>query len=326
MRARAIRIHAPGGPEALRWEEIELAPPGHSEALVRHTAIGVNYIDVYHRTGLYPVPGPPTVIGVEAAGVVEAIGPGVTVVAAGERVAYASGPLGAYAERSLVPAERLVRLPASISYETAAAMMLKGLTTQYLLRRTYKVKAGDTILFHAAAGGVGLIACQWAKALGATVIGTVGTKDKGKLASEAGAQHIIYYRDEDFVARLKDITKGGLCEVAYDGVGKTTFPASLDCLKPFGYFVSFGSSSGPIDAFNIGILAQKGSLYATRPTMNTHVAKRDVLEEMARDLFEVVSSGKVKIPVHNRYKLAEARKALEALEVRETTGATVLIP
>jgi len=217
-------------------------------------------------------------------------------------------------------------LPESISYEIAAAMMLKGLTAQYLLRRTYKVKPGDTILFHAAAGGVGLIACQWAKALGATVIGTVGTKEKGKLASEAGADHIIYYRDEDFVARVKDITKGGMCEVVYDGVGKTTFPASLDCLKPFGYFVSFGSSSGPIAAFNIGILAQKGSLYATRPTLFTHSAKREILDEMARDLFGVVSSGKVKIPIHNRYKLSEARKALEALEGRETTGATVLTP
>jgi len=291
---------------------------------IKQHAIGVNYIDIYIRSGQYPNQTP-FVLGNEGAGEVTQLGEGVKEFKVGDRVAYASG-IGGYAEERNIEARLLVKLPESISYEIAAAMMLKGLTAQYLLRRTYKVKPGDTILFHAAAGGVGLIACQWAKALGATVIGTVGTKEKGKLASEAGADHIIYYRDEDFVARVKDITKGGMCEVVYDGVGKTTFPASLDCLKPFGYFVSFGSSSGPIAAFNIGILAQKGSLYATRPTLFTHSAKREILDEMARDLFGVVSSGKVKIPIHNRYKLSEARKALEALEGRETTGATVLTP
>jgi NADPH2:quinone reductase len=273
---------------------------------------------------MYPNQTPFT-LGNEGAGEVVAVGDGVAGFKPGDRVAYAGG-LGGYAEERNVAAAVLVKLPDSISYEIAAAMMLKGLTTQYLLRRTYKVKPGDTILFHAAAGGVGLIACQWAKALGATVIGTVGSKEKGKLATEAGADHIIYYRDEDFAARVKEITKGELCEVVYDGVGKTTFPASLDCLKPFGYFVSFGSSSGQIDAFNINILQQKGSLYATRPTMNTHIAKRDVLEEMAADLFDVVSSGKVKIPINHRYKLSDARKALEALQGRETTGVTVLLP
>jgi NADPH2:quinone reductase len=308
----------------MSYEDVTVPPPGPGQVRIKQHAIGVNYIDIYIRSGQYPNQTP-FVLGNEGAGEVTQLGEGVKEFKVGDRVAYASG-IGGYAEERNIEARLLVKLPESISYEIAAAMMLKGLTAQYLLRRTYKVKPGDTILFHAAAGGVGLIACQWAKALGATVIGTVGTKEKGKLASEAGADHIIYYRDEDFVARVKDITKGGMCEVVYDGVGKTTFPASLDCLKPFGYFVSFGSSSGPIAAFNIGILAQKGSLYATRPTLFTHSAKREILDEMARDLFGVVSSGKVKIPIHNRYKLSEARKALEALEGRETTGATVLTP
>jgi NADPH2:quinone reductase len=321
---KAIVIHKTGGPDVMSYEDVDLPPPGPGQVRIKQHAIGVNYIDIYIRSGQYPNQTP-FVLGNEGAGEVTQLGEGVKEFKVGDRVAYASG-IGGYAEERNIEARLLVKLPESISYEVAAAMMLKGLTAQYLLRRTYKVKPGDTILFHAAAGGVGLIACQWAKALGATVIGTVGTKEKGKLASEAGADHIIYYRDEDFVARVKDITKGGMCEVVYDGVGKTTFPASLDCLKPFGYFVSFGSSSGPIAAFNIGILAQKGSLYATRPTLFTHSAKREILDEMARDLFGVVSSGKVKIPIHNRYKLSEARKALEALEGRETTGATVLTP
>jgi NADPH2:quinone reductase len=321
---KAIVIHKTGGPEVMSYEDVDVPAPGPGQVRIRQHAIGVNFIDIYIRSGMYPNQTPFT-LGNEGAGEVVAIGDGVKGFKPGDRVAYAGG-LGGYAEERNVAAAVLVKLPDSISYETAAAMMLKGLTTQYLLRRTYKVKPGDTILFHAAAGGVGLIACQWAKALGATVIGTVGSKDKGKLATEAGADHIIYYRDEDFAARVKEITKGELCEVVYDGVGKTTFPASLDCLKPFGYFVSFGSSSGQIDAFNINILAGKGSLYATRPTMNTHIAKRDVLEEMAADLFDVVSSGKVKIPIHHRYKLSEARKALEALQGRETTGTTVLLP
>src|SRR5947208_16611519 len=326
MRARAIRIHAPGGPEALRWEEIDLAPPGPGEALVRHTAIGVNYIDVYHRTGLYPVPGPPTVIGVEAAGVVEAIGPGVTVVAAGVRVAYASGPLGAYAERSLVPAERLVRLPASISDEQAAAMMLKGRTAQYLLRRTYRVKSGDTILFHAAAGGVGLIACQWLKALGATVIGTAGSEEKCARAKAHGAHHCIDYRKENFVERVKALTGGKGVPVVYDSVGKATFTGSLDCLQPRGLIVSFGNSSGAVPPFELGVLSQKGSLYITRPTLVTHTSKRDDLVATAKDLFDVVLSGKVKIEVNHRYALKDAAQAQRDLEARKTTGSTILIP
>jgi NADPH2:quinone reductase len=321
---KAIVIHKAGGPEVMSYEDVDVPAPGPGQVRIKQHAIGVNYIDIYIRSGMYPNQTPFT-LGNEGAGEVVAVGDGVAGFKPGDRVAYAGG-LGGYAEERNVAAAVLVKLPDSISYETAAAMMLKGLTTQYLLRRTYKVKPGDTILFHAAAGGVGLIACQWAKALGATVIGTVGSKEKGKLATEAGADHIIYYRDEDFAARVKEITKGELCEVVYDGVGKTTFPASLDCLKPFGYFVSFGSSSGQIDAFNINILQQKGSLYATRPTMNTHIAKRDVLEEMAADLFDVVSSGKVKIPINHKYKLSDARKALEALQGRETTGVTVLLP
>jgi NADPH:quinone reductase len=322
--AKAIVIHKTGGPEVMSYEDVTVPPPGPGQVRIKQHAIGVNYIDNYIRSGMYPNQTP-FILGNEGAGEVVSVGDGVTEFKLGDRVAYAGG-IGGYTDERNVAAALLVKLPDSISYETAAAMMLKGLTTQYLLRRTYKVKPGDTILFHAAAGGVGLIACQWAKALGATVIGTVGSKDKGKLAQEAGAHHVIYYRDEDFVQRVNEITKGEKCEVVYDGVGKTTFPGSLDCLKPFGYFVSFGSSSGQIDAFNIGILAQKGSLYATRPTLFTHTAKREVLNEMAKDLFDIVSSGKVKIPVHHHYKLADARKALEALEGRETTGATVLVP
>src|SRR5712691_8501703 len=323
MRARAIRIHAPGGPEALRWEEIELAAPGHGEALVRHTAVGVNYIDVYHRTGLYPVPGPPTVIGVEAAGVVDAIGPGVTAVAAGERVAYAAGPLGAYAERNLVPAERLVRLPASISDEQAAAMMLKGLTAQYLIRQTYRVKAGDTILFHAAAGGVGLIACQWAKHLGATVIGTVGDDEKAALAKKNGCDHAINYRKEDFVARVAEITGGKKCPVVYDSVGKDTFYKSLDCIAPLGLMASFGQSSGAIGAVDIGILAGKGSLFVTRPTLNTYTASREDLLTASGELFEIVQKGAVKLSINQTYALRDAAQAHRDLQARKTTGSTV---
>src|SRR3954467_2230908 len=321
---KAIVIHKAGGPDVMSYEDVNVPPPGPGQVRIKQHAIGVNYIDIYIRSGMYSNQTPFTRAN-EGAGEVTQLGDGVKEFKVGDRVAYA-GALGGYAEERNVPAALLVKLPDSISYETAAAMMLKGLTTQYLLRRTYKVKAGDTILFHAAAGGVGLIACQWAKALGATVISADGTKDKGKLASEAGAQHIIYYRDEDFVARLKDITKGGLCEVVYDGVGKTTFPASLDCLKPFGYFVSFGSSSGPIDAFNIGILQQKGSLYATRPTLNTHIAKRETLDEISSSLFQAVKSGAVKIAINNRFKLSQAAEAHRALEGRQTTGATILVP
>lgn len=321
---KAIRVHAHGGPEVLVFEDVSIGAPGPGQVRVRHKAIGLNYIDTYFRTGLYPAELP-FVPGNEGAGEVVAVGEGVTDFAPGDRVAYAA-TLGGYAEERLIGANFLVKLPGSIDFETAAAMMLKGMTARYLLRRTFRVEPGQTILFHAAAGGVGLIACQWAKHLGATVIGTVGSPEKAELARANGCDHTILYREEDFVARVKEITGGRGCEAVYDGVGKATFPASLDCLKPLGYFVSFGSSSGAIDAFNIGILAQKGSLYATRPTLFTHMAKREDLVDMADDLFGVVASGAVKIPLHARYALKDAADAHRALEGRETTGSTVLLP
>jgi NADPH2:quinone reductase len=321
---KAIRIHEFGGPEVLKYEDVDIGEPGPGQARVRHNAIGVNFIDIYYRSGLYPAELPFTP-GNEGAGVVVSVGEGMTAFKAGDRVAYAA-TLGSYAEERLIDAKFLVKLNDRVEDETAAAMMLKGLTAQYLLRRTYKVKPGDTILFHAAAGGVGLIACQWAKHLGCTVIGTVGSAEKAELAKQNGCDHVILYREENFAERVKEITKGGLCEVVYDGVGKATFPGSLDCLKPFGMFASFGSSSGPIDAFNIGLLAQKGSLFATRPTLFTHTAKREVLDEMAADLFSVVTSGAVKIPVHARAKLSEAADVHRRLAGRETTGATVMYP
>jgi NADPH2:quinone reductase len=322
--AKAVRIHQYGGPEVLTYEDVAVGDPGPGEVRIRNRAVGVNYIDTYYRTGMYPSTLP-VVLGNEAAGEVVAVGDGVTDLKRGDRVAYVI-TFGGYAEERIAPAKAVVKLPDGISDETAAAMMLKGMTAQYLLNRTYKVKRGDTILFHAAAGGVGSIACQWAKHLGATVIGTVGSEDKAKLARDNGCDHVILYRQEDFAARVKEITDGKLCEAVYDGVGKATFPASLDCLKPFGMFASFGSASGPIDAFNIGTLAQKGSLYATRPTLNTHTAQPGALEEMSQSLFEVVKSGAVKIPVTNRMKLSEAADAQRALESRQTTGATVLLP
>jgi NADPH2:quinone reductase len=322
---KAIQVHEVGGPEAMVYGDVELPAPAPGEVRVRNRSIGVNFIDVYHRTGLYPPPAKPFIPGSEASGDVLALGEGVTGFRKGDRVAYVAG-YGGYAEERNVPARVLVKLPDAIDYDTAAAMMLKGLTTQYLVRRTYKVKPGDTILIHAAAGGVGLIASQWAKHLGATVIGTVGDKEKAKLAKKNGCDHTILYRDEDFVARVKEITGGQLCHVVYDGVGKDTFPASLDCIRPLGMFVSFGSASGPIEAFNIGLLAQKGSLFATRPTLFTYTAQRADLLKMARDLFGVVTSGAVKIPVHHRVKLQDAPEAHRALESRKTTGATVLIP
>lgn len=321
----AVRVHKPGGPEALVYEAVELPPPGEGEVRIRHSAVGLNYIDVYYRTGAYPAPSLPFIPGNEGAGVVVATGPGVTGFQPGDRVAYAA-TLGGYAEERNIPAQFLVILPDSIDDETAAAMMLKGMTAEYLLRRTYRVKAGDTVLMHAAAGGVGLIACQWAKHLGCTVIGTVGSRDKERLARDNGCDHVIFYAEEDFVARVREITGGALCDVVYDGVGKATFPGSLDCLRPFGTFVSFGSSSGPVDSFNLGLLAQKGSLYATRPTLFTHLASPNGVVSMASDLFEVVASGAVRIPVHARFGLADAAKAHVALEGRKTTGATVLIP
>jgi NADPH:quinone reductase len=322
---KTVRVYKTGGPEVMQFEDIEVPPPARGEVLVRNHAIGVNFVDTYYRSGAYKTPSLPFTPGNEGAGEVVAIGKGVTGFKPGDRVAYVT-TLGAYAEERLVNADRLVKLPKSISFETAAAMMLKGLTAQYLLRRTYRVKAGDTILVHAAAGGMGLILCQWAKALGATVIGTVGSAEKAKLAKKAGAKHTILYREEDFAARVKELTKGKLCDVVYDGVGKATFPASLDCLKPLGLFVSFGSASGPIEAFNLGLLTEKGSLFATRPSLHTYTAKREDLEKMARDLFRAVSSGAVQIPLHRTAPLDDVIGVHRALEGRETTGATVLLP
>jgi NADPH2:quinone reductase len=321
---KAIRVHQTGGPEVLRYEDVDLPAPGPGEAQIRQHAVGLNFIDVYFRTGAYPAPLPFTP-GNEGAGEVVALGAGVTGFKIGDRVAYA-GSLGGYADTRNIEAKFLVSLPDAISYETGAAMMLKGLTAEYLLFRSYPVKPGDVVLVHAAAGGVGLILCQWARLLGATVIGTVGSEDKARLAREAGAHDVINYNKEDFVARVKEITGGKLCHAVYDSIGKATFPGSLDCLRPFGTFVSFGAASGPIDAFNIGLLAQKGSLYATRPTLFTHLAVEGRLAEMAARLTEVVGSGKVKIAVHSRLPLAQAAEAHRALEARETTGATVLLP
>ncbi len=322
---KAIRVHETGGPEVLRYEDIELPAPGPGQIQVRQHAIGVNFIDVYFRTGLYATAAKPFTPGNEGAGEIVALGAGVVNFGVGDRVAYGTAA-AAYAEVVNVDVKQAVALPDSIAYDTAAAMMLKGLTAEYLLFRSYPVQPGDVVLVHAAAGGVGLILCQWARALGATVIGTVGSEDKAKLAREAGAHHVILYRTEDFAARVREITGGKLCAAVYDGVGKATFPASLDCLKPFGSFVSFGSASGPIEAFNIGLLAQKGSLYATRPTLFTHVSVEGRLAEMAARLTEAVASGKVKIAVNSRYPLAQAADAHRALEGRATTGATVLLP
>ncbi len=319
---RAIRIHQTGGPEVLKLEEVELPPPGKGEVRIRHHAIGVNFLDTYHRTGFYPMPLPLTPGG-EGAGEVVEVGAGVKDFKPGDRVAYA-GPPGGYAEERNIGAQFLVKLPRAIDYDTAAAMMLKGLTAQYLLRQTYKVKEGDWILVHAAAGGVGQILCQWGRALGARVIGTVGSAEKAKIAKKAGAHHTILYREEDFAKRVEEITKGQKCAVVYDGVGKATFPASLDCLRPFGVFASFGSASGGIEAFDIGLLARKGSLFATRPTLFTFMADRERLEKMARDLFRAVGNGDVKIRIGRKLPLAEAAEAHRALEARETTGSIVL--
>ena len=322
----AVRVHKVGGPEVLTYEDIPVAQPGPGQVKVRNHACGVNFIDTYFRMGMYPSPvGLPFVSGNEGAGEVIAVGPGVTEVKVGDRVGYVSG-LGAYAAERLLPADRAVKLPDNISYEQAAAMMLKGLTVQYLVRQTYKVQKGDNVLIQAAAGGIGLIACQWANHLGANVIGTVGSKDKAELARKHGAHHTILYRSEDFPAKVKEITGGKMCAVVYDGVGKDTFPASLDCLKPLGMFVSFGSASGQIEAFNINILQTKGSLFATRPTLNTYAAKREDLLKMASELFQVVGSGAVKIPVNQKYPLKDAQKAHRDLEGRATTGSTILLP
>ncbi len=321
---RAIRIHQTGGPEVLSLEEVELPKPDKSEVRIRQHAVGVNFMDVYHRTGFYPMTLPFTPGG-EGAGEVAEVGPGVKEFEPGDRVAYA-GSLGGYAEERNIETRFLIKLPRAISYETGAAMMLKGLTAQYLLRQTYRVKEGDTILVHAAAGGVGQILCQWGRALGARVIGTVGSPEKAKLAKKAGAHHTILYREEDFAKRVDEITKGEKCAVVYDGVGKATFPASLDCLRPFGMFASFGSASGGIEAFDLGLLGRKGSLFATRPTLFTFTADRARLEKMARDLIRAVGNGDVTIRIGLSLPLAEAAEAHRALEARETSGSVVLLP
>ncbi|MER9975146.1 quinone oxidoreductase [Mesorhizobium sp. M0085] len=324
--SKAIRIHAHGGPEVLTYEDADPGQPGSGQILVKHTAIGLNFIDVYYRSGLYPPQGGfPLIPGGEAAGVVLDVGSDVDWLKPGDRIAYAV-TTGAYAGQRVIAADRVVKVPDGISDEQAAAMMLKGMTAEYLLRRTFKVKAGDTILFHAAAGGVGLILGQWGKHLGATVIGTASSTDKIELAKAHGFDHVINYREQDFVAGVAAITGGEKCDVVYDSVGNDTFPASLDCLRPLGTFVSFGQSSGPIPPFSISLLAQKGSLFATRPTLFVYNARREDLEVSAAALFDVVLSGAVKIKINQRYALSEAGKAHSDLEGRRTTGTTILIP
>lgn len=322
---RAIVIHEFGGPEVLKWEEVQVGDPGPGEVRVKHNAVGLNYIDVYHRTGLYPLELPRP-IGMEGAGVVEAVGSGVGDFAPGDRVAYAAMPPGSYSEARLIPAHRLVKLPDAIDDRTAAAMMLQGMTVQYLVRRTYKVQPGETVLWHAAAGGVGLIACQWLSSLGATVIGTVGSDEKAAIAKAHGCSHTINYRSENFVERVKEITGGQGVPVVYDSVGKDTWEGSLDCLAPFGLMVSFGNASGAVPPVNLGVLAPKGSLYVTRPTLMTYTAKREDLVTTAAELFQMVGSGKVKIEVNQTYPLSETAQAHRDLEARKTTGSTVLLP
>jgi NADPH2:quinone reductase len=319
----AIRIYKTGGPEVMVWEEVQLGKPGPGEVRIRQTAVGLNFVDVYHRMGLYPLPLP-SGLGGEGAGVVEEVGAGVTDLKPGDRVAYGTAPIGAYAEARLIPADRLIKLPNGIDDQTAAAMMLKGLTVQYLIRQTYRVKKGDTVLLHAAAGGIGTILSQWARHLGATVIGTVGSDEKAKLAKANGCAHVIVYTREDFVKRVEEITGGKKVPVVYDSVGKDTFMKSLDCCAPLGLVALFGQSSGAVEPLNLGMLAAKGSLYVTRPTLNTYGAKRENLVAMAKELFEVVESGVVKITVNQTYALKDAAKAHADLAARKTTGSTVL--
>lgn len=321
----AIRIHETGGPEVLRWEGVEVGEPAAGEVRIRQTAVGLNYIDTYHRTGLYPVPALPCVIGMEAAGVIDAVGDGVSHLEVGQRVAYA-GVLGGYAQSRLIKADRLVALPEAITDQTAAAMMLKGMTAQYLLRRTYRVQRGDPILVHAAAGGVGLILCQWASHLGATVIGTVGSDEKAELARKHGCEHPIVYTRENFTERVRALTDGEGVAVVYDGIGKDTFIGSLDALRPMGMMVSFGNASGPVPAFDPALLSQKGSLFLTRPTLMTYTAKPDDLQASASELFEVVAGGYVAINIDQTYPLSETAQAHRDLEGRKTTGSTVLLP
>ena len=322
--SHAIRIHETGGPEVMRWEEVDVGQPGAGEVRVRNTAIGLNYIDTYHRTGLYPMPLP-TTLGMEGAGVIEAVGPKVKGFKVGDRVAYAN-PIGSYAEVCLRPVARLVKIPAGVDDKIAAAIMLKGMTAWYLCKRTFKVGKGMTVLVHAAAGGVGQILCQWCKSLGATVIGTVGSDEKAVLAKKAGCKHVIVTSKEDFVARVKEITKGKGVPVVYDGVGKDTFAGSLDCLAPRGYMVSFGNASGAVTQFNPGVLAQKGSLFLTRPTLFSYISTPQELAAAARDLFAVVKKKAVKISINQTYPLSEAAQAHRDLESRKTTGSTILVP
>jgi NADPH:quinone reductase len=321
----AIRIHQTGGPEVMQWESVTVGEPGSGEARVRHSAIGLNYIDTYHRSGLYKLPLP-SGIGLEAAGVVEAVGPGVTDVKTGDRVAYCGGPPGAYAEVRVMPADKLVKIPEGVSDRVAATLMLKGLTVEYLFRQTFPLKGGETILFHAAAGGVGLIACQWARALGVTMIGTVGSDEKAALAKANGCTHTIVYTRENFVERVKEITGGKGVPVVYDSIGKDTFPTSLDCLRPRGLFVTFGNSSGPIAAFDVGLLGQKGALYATRPSLAFYAGTRPDLLRMADEMFALVKAGKIVSEARQTYPLKDAAQAHRDLVSRKTTGATLLLP
>jgi NADPH2:quinone reductase len=322
---KAIRITETGGPEVMRFEDVEVGEPGEGQARVRHTAVGVNFLDIYHRSGLYPLPLP-TGLGNEAAGVVEAVGPGVTVVKPGDRVAYAGGGPGSYAEARVLAAGTLVPIPDGVTDRTAAAVMLKGMTAQYLICRTYPVKAGETVLFHAAAGGLGLIVCQWLRALGATVIGTVGSDEKAAVARAHGCEHVIISTKEDVATQVKEITGGAGVPVVYDSVGKDTFLSSLDCLRPRGLMVSFGNSSGKVTPFDIGILSQKGSLYLTRPTLATYTATRADLEATAREVFNVIREGKVKVEIRHTYPLADVARAHRDLEGRRTVGSIVMVP
>jgi NADPH:quinone reductase len=322
---KAIRFHQAGGPEVLSWDDVDVGEPGHGQIRIRHTVIGLNYIDTYHRSGLYPLPLP-SGIGMEGAGIVEAAGDGVSSVSVGDQVAYAGGPPGSYAEARLIEAAKVVKIPSSVDDQTAAAMMLKGLTAQYLIRQIHKVQAGDTILIHAAAGGVGLIVCQWAKHLGATVIGTVGNDAKAELARANGCDHPIVYTREDFVTRVKEITDGSKLPVVYDSIGADTFTGSLDCLRPLGTMVSFGQASGPIPPVDLGAFAQKGSLFFTRPTLFNYADTPENLRTMSEDLFSAVASGAVKISIDQTFALSDARLAHEALEGRKTTGSTILLP
>jgi NADPH2:quinone reductase len=324
-KVKAIRIEAPGGPEVMQYVDVELAPPGPGEARVRHAAIGLNFIDVYFRTGLYPqtLPGR---LGLEAAGTVEAVGEGVSEVAVGDRVAYAGRPLGAYAEVRNMPAQHLVKVPEAIGLETAAAMMLQGMTVRYLFRRTFALQGGETILFHAAAGGVGLIACQWARALGVTMIGTVGSDEKAALAKAHGCTHVINYKRENFTERVREITNGKGVPVVYDSIGKDTFTGSLDCLAPLGMMVSFGNASGAVPPFSLSELNSRGSLFITRPSLFAYIGTRPELEKSAADLFALVETGQIKIDINQRYALADVARAHRELESRQTTGSSILLP